>query len=374
MYFGLKGVGGCMEKKSWWNSEIAFYCKLILTAAGVYLVFRYGLPLFAPFVAAYLLAAAVRPLVRFLKRKCHIPSVISASFLLTVLICSLVFLLFFLGKLLFVQISLFLKNYTGIRADFFLYAEKLCCCADDWFRLKDGTAMGMFESRISFAGEFIQTKLMPQMSEASLSLLKGLVCFFGKVVFAIVAALIILSGVDSGRKKKRQRKNPLSGIIQPGLKQILTRLSDTGVAFLKTQGILISLVAFVCTIGFFFVKPEYALLFGILVAVVDAFPILGSGIVLVPYAVVSLFQGKVLSAVVLFIMYLSCLLIRQLLEPKLLGDKIGLSALSALIAVYVGVELFGILGIVLGPFLFVILQTVLEEMQAGRQDEDFDEE
>lgn len=360
-----------MEKKNFYQSEAAFYGKLAITAAGVYLIFRFGLPLFAPFVAAYLLAGILRPSVRFFKQRCHVPRVLSASILLVLFLAALCVLIFFLSRLLFQQISLFVQNYSFFQQDFFRYAGRICHCTDGWFSLHPGTSLQFLTDGLEFAGSFVETRLIPKISEASLSMLKVVGGFAAKAVFTFVATLLMLLRREPGEGCEKGKKKPIKqSMIGPGLRQILFRLQDTGVAFLKTQGILISLVAVVCTVGFFFVRPEYALLLGIFVAVFDAFPILGSGLILMPWAVISVFQGKVIASCVLFVMYLICLLIRQILEPKLLGNRIGLSALTALIAVYVGVELFGILGVVLGPFLFVVLQTVLDEMReiTGKKD------
>lgn len=126
------------------------------------------------------------------------------------------------------------------------------------------------------------------------------------------------------------------------------------------------LVGVICTVGFLFVKREYALLLGIGVAILDAFPVLGSGLVLVPWAVICLIRGNYLQVAVLVIMYLLCVLVREGLEPKLLGNGIGISPLYTLMAVYVGVELFGILGVILGPFGLVIIRAVLEVGNEGQ--------
>ena len=138
------------------------------------------------------------------------------------------------------------------------------------------------------------------------------------------------------------------------------RLSAAGVAYLKTQFIIMLLVAIVCTVGFWFVKREYALLLGIGVAVLDAFPVLGSGMILVPWAVVCLLKGSYVQVAILIAMFLLCMLVREGLEPKLLGNRIGIPPLYTLMAVYVGVELFGLWGVILGPFGVVIIRAVSE--------------
>ena len=88
--------------------------------------------------------------------------------------------------------------------------------------------------------------------------------------------------------------------------------------------------------------------------------IFGTGTVLVPWAVVCVIRGSYLQVAILVIMYLLCVLVREGLEPKLLGNRIGIPPLYTLMAVYVGVELFGLLGVILGPFGLVMIRAVLD--------------
>jgi predicted PurR-regulated permease PerM len=110
------------------------------------------------------------------------------------------------------------------------------------------------------------------------------------------------------------------------------------------------------------------LLLGIGVAIFDAFPVLGSGLVLVPWAIIGLLKGNYVQAVILAVMYVLCLLVREGLEPKLLGNRIGIPPLYTLMAVYVGVELFGLWGVILGPFGLVIIRAVLDMENDGQEE------
>lgn len=344
-----------MEKAFFLQGKYSRLYKLIGVTAGVFLAFRYALPLFAPFVAAYLLAAVVRPVVLFLHRRLHIPLSIGGVAVLLLLLGFLGMGLFFLGKLLVEQVVLLLQNYTGYRDSFLLAAEKLCSSADGWFCLKQGTMEGVLQTGLESLGKTVHEELLPNMSRQSFLLARKIAFVAAGCVIAFVAALLLLS--DREKYVGSLRK---SGFYTE-MKGVIGKLSDAGVAYLKTQCILIFLIALICSVGFLFVKREYALLLGLGVAVLDAFPVLGSGLVLVPWAVVSLLKESYLQVAVLVVMYLFCLAVREGLEPKLLGNRIGIPPLYTLMAVYVGVELFGILGVILGPFGLVIIRSVLEE-------------
>ncbi len=335
--------------------------KIIGVTAGVYLAFRYALPLFAPFVAAYLLAGAVRPVVIFLRRKLHIPISVGGALVLLLLVAALGTGLIFLGKLLVEQVARLVENYGGYRDAAMGAAKRFCSRVDGWFSLETGTAEGMMQTGLARVGKTVDEEIIPRLSKQSVEALGSFVYGIAGVIIAFVAAVLLLG--EKEKYAKSYRRSP----FYAEAKQVLGRLSEAGVAYLKTQCILILLVGLVCTVGFLFVKREYALLLGIGIALFDAFPVLGSGLILIPWAVICLMQGNYVSMAILIAMYLLCLVVREGLEPKLLGNKIGIPPLYTLMAVYVGVELFGVGGVIFGPFGLVIIRAVLDAEKEERR-------
>ena len=142
----------------------------------------------------------------------------------------------------------------------------------------------------------------------------------------------------------------------------MKKLKIAGFAYLKAQGLLLFFIAVISTIVLLLLKNPYAVLLGIIIAVVDAFPILGSGTVLIPWAVFSWFQKDYVTAAVLLTLYVVTVVVREVLEPRLMGKEMGLKPLYVLLSVYVGLKLFGVGGIVLGPIGLTILKTVFEQL------------
>ena len=343
-----------MGKSAFLQEKYVRIYKVIGVTAGVYLVFRYALPLFAPFLVAYLLACAVRPVVTFMKRRLRIPMGVGATFVILLFVGVLGTGVFFLGKLLIEQVVRLIENYESYRKTTLAVAERFCGRVDGWFSLASGTAKGLMYTGLDRIGETVNHDVLPKLSGQSLAVLGRLVYGIAGVIISFVAAVLLLS--EREKYAKGYRRSP----FYAEAKQVLGRLSAAGAAYLKTQFIIMLLVAIVCTVGFLFVKREYALLLGIGVAVLDAFPVLGSGVILVPWAVIYLLKGSYVQVAILALMYLLCVLIREGLEPKLLGNRIGIPPLYTLMAVYVGVELFGLWGVILGPFGLVIIRAVLD--------------
>ncbi|MFA9557328.1 sporulation integral membrane protein YtvI [Evansella sp. AB-rgal1] len=144
------------------------------------------------------------------------------------------------------------------------------------------------------------------------------------------------------------------------VKFMTTRLSYVIFGFFKAQ-FLVSILIFIVTfIGLLFIAPEVALIMSIIIWVIDFIPIIGSIVILAPWALYYLIAGNTALGVQLLILAAILLTIRRTVEPKVMGHHIGLSPLATLISLYLGLQLLGILGFILGP-LVVILFTSAKE-------------
>ena len=107
------------------------------------------------------------------------------------------------------------------------------------------------------------------------------------------------------------------------------------------------------------------MLWGILAGVLDALPFIGTGVVLVPLAVQQFFCGSYVRGVVCLLLYAACIFIRELLEPKLIGKRIGVSPIAILLSIYGGIQLFGLWGIIGGPLGFVMIYQTILSLEGG---------
>lgn len=132
--------------------------------------------------------------------------------------------------------------------------------------------------------------------------------------------------------------------------------------YAKTQSIILVCISLTATAGLYLGGVKDAYSYGILAGVMDFLPFIGTGIVLIPIGVVHLIRGKIFGGIVVIITYIICVLIRELLEPRLLGNGLRFSPVAVLIAVYAGVLFYGIGGVVLGPVTLLILVELGKEM------------
>ena len=135
--------------------------------------------------------------------------------------------------------------------------------------------------------------------------------------------------------------------------------------YVKAQFVIMSMIAGLCALGLSLAGTAQGAFWGLLAGVLDALPFIGTGIVLMPLAVVEFLGGRTVAALACVGLYVTCILLRETLEPKLIGKRIGVRPIWILISLYVGIRLFGVAGIIKGPLGFIILWELKRQAEQG---------
>ena len=188
---------------------------------------------------------------------------------------------------------------------------------------------------------------------------KGCVCFVGILAICIVFAILFLQErrVYTSLEKWKIFGN-LIHIIRNG-----GRIK----AYLKAQFKIIFVVCLLCVGGLWALKVRHYVGFGVAIGMFDAFPVLGTGTFLIPGALLMFLQGKIKMSIGLLVLYLLTAAVRQFLEPRLIGNHVGVSPLLVLVSVYLGVVLYGGFGFVLGPVSAFLIYVILKECAAFKE-------
>jgi sporulation integral membrane protein YtvI len=190
----------------------------------------------------------------------------------------------------------------------------------------------------------------------------GLVGMLSQGAFVTFTA-ILSAYMISGRlpKIKHFLKQKLSRMKLEQLHTSLKGLRQGIGGWLSAQGKLMGLTFFMLCVGFFLLKTDHVLLFAALVTLVDAFPILGTGTVLIPWSVVQLLQGDTARGIGLLALYAVVWLVRSILEPRLVGRELGLDPLVTLFSIYAGFCLLGIGGMLIAPFAAMVVTQLIRQ-------------
>lgn len=131
--------------------------------------------------------------------------------------------------------------------------------------------------------------------------------------------------------------------------------------FIKAYSLIISVTFIELSIGFWILKVPNPFLFGGLIALIDIMPIIGTGAILIPWFIIAFIMGNTTMGVGILILYIIITAVRQTIEPRIVGQQIGLHPIVTLILMYVGAQLMGVLGLLLLPILATILVKLNKE-------------
>lgn len=360
--FNLKYSLGRLGMRLWedMNARVKLFIRLVIVTLGVYLGLRYILPLVLPFIFAYLLAWIIRPIADFLYRKIKIPRTIGGSVSLLALVFLLGLGLYYLGKLLIKQALSFARSIPAYLSILAGKLDSICGSCDDIFGLAAGSARRAMDDNIMKMVDKVKTDVIPGMTSRTLGLTVKIFALVGVILIIIISAILIIKEAPELKRKYE------SSVLYKDVSTVTARLADAGIAYMRAQLLIMILVAVCCVTGFVIIRNEYALLLGIFIAILDALPIIGSGMVLIPWSVAMLLKGNIFAAAVLITVYLLCQIIREVAEPKLIGNRIGIRPLYTLISMYVGLKLFGVAGFILGPVGLIIIITILKGLCENR--------
>lgn len=196
--------------------------------------------------------------------------------------------------------------------------------------------------------------------------------FLGKIPKGfLTVGTAILSGflisIRLPRLKKALRRR-LPEKVQTNVLPALKRTKSALFAWLKAQAKLMAITFCILLVGFLLLRIPYGILWAAVVAVVDAVPVLGTGTILLPWAVVSLLQGKQLLAIGLLVIYGITFVTRTALEPRIIGRSLNLDPLLTLIFLYIGFHFWGFLGLVFTPILASGVISALKGIDNGQSE------
>lgn len=200
--------------------------------------------------------------------------------------------------------------------------------------------------------ENVQIQVVPQILSSSYSCFKGI---FSAVGFlAITCIAVFLMEKEYAGLVEQLKRSPELSLVWSVVEGVLSYI----ITFIKAQGVILLIISILCGTVLGIAGIPGGVLFGLLAGILDMLPFIGTGIVLVPLSVWQLLNGEYVRMVVCLILYGVCIVTRELLEPKLIGKRIGIAPVFMLLAVYAGVKLFGVGGIVKGPLALIVIYEI----------------
>ena len=316
------------DRRPYWKVAASLLVSLIGTVVFVVVGFQL-MRYFMPFVIGWVIAMIANPVVRWLEKRLKIVRKLGSAIIIVMVLGLIVTGLYFGFSKAFTEIKIFIDKFQGI---FHLLPAELQVGWDEMVNNMDqGMAdliTGISEPTVTAAGNF--AKRLPSILIA--------------VIVTVISAYIFIAERD---EIIVWSKKIAPSAVQKKMTMVVDNFKYAVGGYFKAQFKIMIVVALILSLGLAFLKVKYVLLCAILIALLDFLPFFGTGTAMLPWAVFEFLTGDYKLAIGLIILYATTQLVRQLIQPKLVADSMGLTPLVTLVLLYVGYKMGSVFGMIL---------------------------
>ncbi|WP_324825401.1 sporulation integral membrane protein YtvI [Sinanaerobacter sp. ZZT-01] len=335
----------------------AAYCSLVVGI--VIVVFRYAIFWIMPFVVGFSVAFVLKPLIDRLSKMTHINRKPIAAMVLLLFYATVGLLIFLFGLQVFFSIQKFTYQIPDI------YNEKMEPALISGYKSLEIWAANWdpkIMNAISEVAKDLLTQLgslVSSLSTKMLAMISGIAVWvpgmFVSLIFTIISSFFIAMDYYKITSFIVRQFNPQhQGLILDIKDYVVSSIFK----FITSYALIMSITFAELSIGLSILRIENAILVAFLISLVDVLPVLGTGGVVIPWILIELAGKNYSLAIGLLVLYLFVTVMRNILEPKIVGNRVGLHPVLMLISMFVGVKLFGALGLIILPFLLIVVKNL----------------
>ena len=347
---------------SYWTRVLKNILYVVLILLGLYIALELSI-FYMPFLIAFIISLMIEPAIKKIMKKTHLTRRTS-SIIIFVLVSVII-----IGGLAWLLITLFSESSSLLQSlnDYFdkLYVQfqNLINYFDfDNIHLSDE----ILEVIQNSTGDFLTTasdwlrNILNNLINFVTSIPSIAICIGITVIalyFICVDKIYILDQIEHHLPRLWVKK------ISVHLKELIQTLGG----YLKAEATLILVSSIRISIGLYILQIvgfniQYPLLMALFIGFVDALPILGSGTVMIPWAIICALNGDINLGIAIIVLLIIMSVVRQVLEPKLVSKNIGVHPIFTLIAMYTGFKVIGIIGLLVGPIVLIIVKNIFSNL------------
>lgn len=342
-----------------WEIYLDIIMELLVILAGALLlifVLPKAIVFLWPFVAGWIISMMAHPVIEYLEKKVKLPKKFGSAILIAAVITGIIVVLYFAVRGIALQVIGFIQDAPDIRHEIMrqgmIFQKKIEQFLsilppsfgkqfDQW----SGSIGELFKKAASSAGDYGVAHAGGVAKGVTSGLLGLVVMLFAAYMFSLEREKLIA-----------WYEKCIPGFVKHKINVFMKNSVGVLVSYCLAQLKIMIVIIAILWIGFFIAGIGPSFIYSVLVGIVDIFPILGTGTVIIPWAIFKLIIGDIKTAVILLIIYAICLVLKQVLQPKMMGDSMGISALTTIFLIYVGLKFGGLGGMLLALILgmFVI--------------------
>ena len=352
------------DERPYWKVIVSLAVSLIGTILFIYVGYRL-LAFFMPFVIGWFLAYVASPLVNWLEKRVRIVKKLGSALIIILVLAGVGLLCYFLGSKLWQEIRVLIENMPGLyrelESGFYTVGENL---EGIFEMLPEGVQEGwqtMISNLDQTMGNLIGRISEPTMAAAGNFAKRIPSIFIGTIVTFISSYFFIAEREEVIVWAKKVAPDPLV----ERMSMVMDNLKYAVGGYFKAQFKIMIVVCLILIVGFVILDVHFYFLLAILIALLDFLPFFGTGTALIPWGLYKLMVGDYKMVIGLVILYGVTQLVRQLIQPKLVGDSMGLKPLLTLVFLYAGYKIGGVIAMI---FAVPIGMIVMNLYKAGAFD------
>lgn len=325
---------------------------IVLVAAILYFVFRFCMIYLLPFVIGLLLAVIVQRPANFISRKTKIGKGVISVILVVVLYLATISVITGIAVFAYNRISLlvsslpqYLSTLSGVFSNL---STRLSSVLEELPDKAIAALNSMPETIISR----VTSAATGFLSTAATTVMKSAPSLLITVIVTVVASCYLAKDYDKVMRFVHLRMSEKVNDILSDTKEIFF---NSILKLVKSYLLLMMITFAELSVGLLIIGIKNPVTVASVIAVIDLLPVLGTGAVVIPWGIISLISGKIWVGIGLLLLYLVITIVRNFLEPKIIGDQVGLYPLVTLIAMFVGLRLFGMVGMLAFPVGLIIV-------------------
>lgn len=328
--------------------KVLVYATIILLAYfALKLLFIY----FTPFITAFILSLIIEPIVKFLQK-------LKLGRGISVLLSILLFLGGFIAISVFAITRIvfeFMKLYDRLPN----YYERIYELSTDIIQQLTTLYLQLPPEALNIIQDVLRTvfgKVTSFLSHTTTIFINTLTALPSTLVFLIITLIATFFITKDKYMIKDFIFRQLPSTWDAKITSLKTDLFGALTGFLKAQSIILSITFLESFIGLTIIGVDYAFTLAIIIAVVDILPVLGTGGIYVPWAITNFIWGNYRLGIALLVLYGIITVVRYMIEPKVVGQQLGIHPVVTLISMFAGLKLIGAAGLILGPTTVVTLK------------------
>ncbi len=345
-------MGNFYEDCQKYKREIIFG----LIALLLFISIKYVIVYILPFIFAGIFVFLIHKPVNRIHEKTKIGRGFLAGILMSMLLLLLAIVIWYVSRLSVTGLRTLFMNLPYYEGQVTSMVKGCCDAVENNLGIKSLTIETLILERMNVFIDELKVDVVPK--------LLGQTMIYGKWIFnSIMFVLVTLIAVILLAKDYRKILDKTEDIrIFHICKEMFQKMMHLLGTYLKAQIEIILIVSLICFVGFAISDYPHPYIWGIVTGLLDVLPFVGTGIVLLPLALLQLLMGNGITTLILVLTFIISALARELLEPKLLGSKMGVIPIAILVAVYVGAKVFGVAGVIWGPLYMLLLYEIYKKI------------